>query len=217
MPWRATPTRPSRCSSARPPRTDKDARVSQNLALVLGLQGKYDEARVVAARDLPADNAAANVDYVRRIVMLEPRPMSQPQPAPPSVAKAPATASRPAEARPSTTAPPAGRHRWPSRRPSSDAHARRSTGRPTAFMIVGSVSSSVADQPDAERNRRAGVQSPDALVDGCRYAGDQQRHHRNHDRRGIEQRAPPSSAESRASSDRECRRPNRRTATTANR
>ena len=90
MPWRATPIRPSHCSSARPLRIRKDARVSQNLALVLGLQGKYDEARLVAARDLPADNAAANVDYVRRIVMLEPRPMSQPQPAPPSVAKAPA-------------------------------------------------------------------------------------------------------------------------------
>ena len=67
----------------------KDPRVNQNLSLVLGLQGKYDEARVVAARDLPADNAADNVDYVRRIVKLEPRPMSQPQPAPPSVAKAP--------------------------------------------------------------------------------------------------------------------------------
>ena len=69
----------------------KDPRVNQNLALVLGLQGKYDEARVVAARDLPAANAADNVDYVRRIVKLEPRPMSQPQPAPPSLAKAPAT------------------------------------------------------------------------------------------------------------------------------
>jgi Flp pilus assembly protein TadD len=69
----------------------KDPRVNQNLSLVLGLQGKYDEARVVAARDLPADNAADNVDYVRRIVKLEPRPMSQPQPALPSIAKAPAT------------------------------------------------------------------------------------------------------------------------------
>jgi Flp pilus assembly protein TadD len=66
----------------------KDPRVSQNLALVLGLQGKYDEAKVAAARDLPADKAAADVDYVRRIVMLEARPMSQP--APPSLAKAPA-------------------------------------------------------------------------------------------------------------------------------
>jgi Flp pilus assembly protein TadD len=52
-----------------------NARVSQNLALVLGLQGKYEEARLAAARDMPADNAAANVDYVRSIVKLEPKPL----------------------------------------------------------------------------------------------------------------------------------------------
>lgn len=52
-----------------------DARVSQNLSLVLGLQGKYDEAKVAAGRDLPADKAAANVDYVRSIVNLEPKPL----------------------------------------------------------------------------------------------------------------------------------------------
>jgi len=52
-----------------------NGRVSQNLALVLGLQGKYDEAKVAAARDLPADKAAANVDYVRSIVDLEPKPL----------------------------------------------------------------------------------------------------------------------------------------------
>ena len=49
------------------------SRVDQNLALVLGLQGKYDEAKVAAAQDLPADNAADNVDYVRSIVKLEPK------------------------------------------------------------------------------------------------------------------------------------------------
>lgn len=68
----------------------KNARVNQNLALVLSLQGKYEEARLIAARDLPADNAADNVDFVRRIVKLEPRPMSQPQAPPPSLAKGPA-------------------------------------------------------------------------------------------------------------------------------
>jgi Flp pilus assembly protein TadD len=52
-----------------------EARVNQNLALVLGLQGKYDEAKLSAARDLPADNAAANVEFLRRIVNLEPKPM----------------------------------------------------------------------------------------------------------------------------------------------
>ena len=51
------------------------ARVNQNLALTLGLQGKYDEAKVAAARDLPADKAAASVDYMRSIVKLEPKPL----------------------------------------------------------------------------------------------------------------------------------------------
>ncbi|HJU32432.1 MAG TPA: tetratricopeptide repeat protein [Hyphomicrobiaceae bacterium] len=54
---------------------DHNQRVSQNLALVLGLQGKYDEAKLAAARDLPAENAAANVDYVRSLVKLEPKPL----------------------------------------------------------------------------------------------------------------------------------------------
>ena len=53
-----------------------DARVSQNLSLVLGLQGKYDEAKVAGARDLSADKAAANVDYVRSLVNLEPKPLT---------------------------------------------------------------------------------------------------------------------------------------------
>jgi len=51
-------------------------RVNQNLAIVLGLQGKYDEAKLASARDLPADKAAENVDYMRRIVKLEPKPLS---------------------------------------------------------------------------------------------------------------------------------------------
>lgn len=50
-----------------------DPKIRQNLALVLGLQGKYDEARKVGAEDLPAENAAANVDYVRQMVRLEPQ------------------------------------------------------------------------------------------------------------------------------------------------
>jgi Flp pilus assembly protein TadD len=52
-----------------------DGRVNQNLALALSLQGKYDEAKMAAGRDLPADSVAANVDYVRSIVNLEPKPL----------------------------------------------------------------------------------------------------------------------------------------------
>ena len=66
----------------------QDARVNQNLALVLGLQGKYDEARTVASRDLPPDTAAADVDYLRRIVMVQPRTMSRADVPTASIAKA---------------------------------------------------------------------------------------------------------------------------------
>lgn len=69
----------------------QEARVAQNLALVLGLQGKYDEAKLAAARDLPADNAAANVDYVRSLVKLEPKPLALAADRPKPVLKGTAT------------------------------------------------------------------------------------------------------------------------------
>jgi Flp pilus assembly protein TadD len=53
-----------------------EPRVNQNLALVLGLQGKYDEAKLTAAHSLPADKAAANVEFVRKIVQLDAKPMT---------------------------------------------------------------------------------------------------------------------------------------------
>ena len=63
-----------------------DPRVTQNLALVLGLQGKYEDARTAAGRDLTAEEASANVEYLRRIVMLDPVPASAPEQPPASVA-----------------------------------------------------------------------------------------------------------------------------------
>jgi hypothetical protein len=51
-----------------------DARVNQNLALVLGLQGKYEEAKQAMAEDVPPDRAAANVEYLRQMVKADPRP-----------------------------------------------------------------------------------------------------------------------------------------------
>lgn len=53
-----------------------EPRINQNLALVLGLQGKYDEAKLSAARSLPPDSAAADVDFVKRMVRAEPRPLT---------------------------------------------------------------------------------------------------------------------------------------------
>lgn len=50
-----------------------NAKVRQNLALVLGLQGKYDEAIQVGSIGQPADNAQANTELLRKIVKLEPK------------------------------------------------------------------------------------------------------------------------------------------------
>ena len=40
----------------------------QNLALVVGLQGRFAEAEEIARADLPPDEAAANVDYLRQML-----------------------------------------------------------------------------------------------------------------------------------------------------
>jgi Flp pilus assembly protein TadD len=45
-----------------------DGRVRQNLALVVGLQGRFDEAQKIASADLPPDEAAANVAYLKQML-----------------------------------------------------------------------------------------------------------------------------------------------------
>jgi Flp pilus assembly protein TadD len=45
-----------------------DPRVRQNLALVVGLQGRFQEAETIAQADLPGDAAAANVAYLRQML-----------------------------------------------------------------------------------------------------------------------------------------------------
>ena len=45
-----------------------DARVRQNLALVIGLQGRFAEAEQIVRADLPADEAAANVAYLKQML-----------------------------------------------------------------------------------------------------------------------------------------------------
>ncbi len=45
-----------------------DTRVRQNLALVVGLQGRFAEAEAIARADLPPDEAAANVAYLRQML-----------------------------------------------------------------------------------------------------------------------------------------------------
>ena len=48
-----------------------DPRVRQNLALVVGLQGRFAEAETIARADLPPDEAAANVAYLRQMLSRE--------------------------------------------------------------------------------------------------------------------------------------------------
>jgi len=45
-----------------------EPKVRQNLALVVGLQGRFAEAERIAAADLPPDEAAANVEYLRQMI-----------------------------------------------------------------------------------------------------------------------------------------------------
>lgn len=76
-----------------------DTRVRQNLALVLGLQGKYDEATQVASNDLQPSDAQANTALLQKMVRREATPMA-PQP---SGSWAPAVAEAPSAARPAPT------------------------------------------------------------------------------------------------------------------
>jgi Flp pilus assembly protein TadD len=43
-------------------------KVRQNLALVVGLEGRFAEAEKIASADLPVDEAAANVKYLREML-----------------------------------------------------------------------------------------------------------------------------------------------------
>jgi Flp pilus assembly protein TadD len=49
-------------------RPDADPRVRQNLALVVGLQGHLAEAESIVKADRPAEEAAANVAYLKRLL-----------------------------------------------------------------------------------------------------------------------------------------------------
>jgi Flp pilus assembly protein TadD len=53
-----------------------DARVRQNLGLVVGLQGRFAEAETIVKADLPADEAAANVAYLKQMLSRKDNPRS---------------------------------------------------------------------------------------------------------------------------------------------
>jgi Flp pilus assembly protein TadD len=79
-------------------RGGRDARVRQNLALVIGLQGRFEEAEGVARADLGPEEAAANVAYLKQM-------LAQPSAAKTATATAP-RGTRTVAARPMVTAEP---------------------------------------------------------------------------------------------------------------
>ena len=44
------------------------SQIRQNLGLVIGLQGRFDEARQIFAADLPPDQVEANMAYIRALL-----------------------------------------------------------------------------------------------------------------------------------------------------
>ncbi len=61
-----------------------DARVRQNLALVVGLQGRFAEAESIVKADLPTEEAAANVVYLREMLNRKDGPRTASRSAPTS-------------------------------------------------------------------------------------------------------------------------------------
>ncbi|HWW48068.1 MAG TPA: tetratricopeptide repeat protein [Xanthobacteraceae bacterium] len=53
--------------------SNPDVRVRHNLALVVGLQGRFAEAEDIARRDLPPEEAAANVAYLKGMLARDQR------------------------------------------------------------------------------------------------------------------------------------------------
>jgi Flp pilus assembly protein TadD len=51
-----------------------DARVRQNLGLVVGLQGRFAEAESIVKADLPPDEAASNVAYLKQMLSRKDNP-----------------------------------------------------------------------------------------------------------------------------------------------
>jgi Flp pilus assembly protein TadD len=51
-----------------------DARVRQNLGLVVGLQGRFSEAETIVKADLPPEEAAANVTYLKEMLSRKDNP-----------------------------------------------------------------------------------------------------------------------------------------------
>lgn len=54
-----------------------DQRVNQNLSLVLGVQGKYEEAKLLAQNGASPEKGTDNVDYLRKMVKAPAKPLAK--------------------------------------------------------------------------------------------------------------------------------------------
>ena len=50
------------------PQGQKNPRIRQNLALVVGLQGRFEESRQIASEDLPPEEVEANMAYLQKML-----------------------------------------------------------------------------------------------------------------------------------------------------
>ena len=50
------------------PASSSQPRIRQNLALAVGLQGRFDEARTIASRDLPPEQVEANMAFLKKMM-----------------------------------------------------------------------------------------------------------------------------------------------------
>lgn len=62
------------------PQGAREPRLRQNLALVVGLQGRFEEAKEIASKDLPPVQVEANMTYLRTM-LAQPDPWQQLKPA----------------------------------------------------------------------------------------------------------------------------------------
>jgi Flp pilus assembly protein TadD len=74
------------------------SKVRQNLALVLGVQGRFDEAKQVAETDISKDKADANVAYLQKMVKATPVQLAKAPAAAPKAEPAVVKAATPAPA-----------------------------------------------------------------------------------------------------------------------
>jgi Flp pilus assembly protein TadD len=50
------------------PKAASEPRIRQNLALVVGLQGRFEEASAIASKDLPPQQVEANMAYLKTML-----------------------------------------------------------------------------------------------------------------------------------------------------